>query len=175
MEFVCKAAGTICVVGAAWSYARVRADEFEMRLSQLMQLYSILLQLKSELKYMNSTLPECFASLAKHVNAPFDEWLLCMSHEMENERNKCFADIWSDKLTVLQENSSLWESDVKLLAELKDKLGNQDVEASVKAIDYILIRMEEDRELLKNELQQKKKVILSLSLFAGLIVVILLF
>lgn len=175
MELFCKMTGALLVVGSAWFFAGDKALELDTRLSQIMQLYSILLQLKSELKYMNSTLPECFLELAKHVNAPFDRWLSSMGYEMENERTKCFADIWMERLDELQTESVLSKKEIELLGELQDKLIASDVDASLKAIDYVLIRLEEGRELLKNEMQQRKKVLLSLCLFAGFIIVILLF
>mgnify|MGYP002622815658 CR=1 FL=1 len=175
MEVMCKIAGTMCVVGSAWLYAKERAYVMELCLSQLMQLYSILIQLKSELQYMNTTLPECFVNLAGHVNPPFDKWLYGMADEMNNERKKSFGDIWVEYIGFLRQDSQLGDSAIDILTELKDKLGEADVAASLKAIDYVLIRIEEERESLKNEIQQRKKVILSLSLFAGFVVVILLF
>ena len=175
MELVCKMSGAACIIGAVWLYAGERSHKMDMRLTHLMQLYNIFLQLKSELRYMSSTLPECFVGLSKHVSPPFDEWLKALSYEMEHERDKCFADIWLDRLEWLEAESALNDSDIGLIAELKDKLGDADVDASLKAIDYVLIRLEEGRVILKDELQQKKKVIVSLSLFAGLITVILLF
>ena len=175
MELLFKVAGAVCVVGSLGLYARERSEKIDMRLTHLMQIYNILLQLKSELKYMSSTLPECFGQLSKHVNEPFDKWLFNLHAEMESERTGRFADIWLDKLGELKEESSLADGDIDLLAELMDKLGSADVDASVKAIDYVLLRLEENRELLKSEMYQKKRVIVSLSLFVGLITVILLF
>ena len=174
MELVIKLMGTVLVIGASFLYAKERSDALELKMTQLRQLYGILLQLKSQLKYMNSTLFECFRSLSCHIDAPFSRWLGLLADSMENERDKSFAVIWEDMLSCLMEDSLLDNKDIALLSELKDKLGTADVGEALKAIDYVLIRIEENREVLNNELKGRQKVILSISLFAGAMVVILL-
>lgn len=174
MGLTLKLAGMVFVVGSSLCYARECSNALELRMIQLRQLYSILIQLKSELKYMNSTLPECFHNLSCHIEEPFAKWMNQLALSMENERNKSFDVIWSEKLGCLYEDSVLEDKDIELLKELKDKLGTADADAGIKAIDYVLVRLEENRDFLKNEMRGKQKVTLSISLFAGFMVVILL-
>lgn len=146
----------------------------ELRRRELRRLYSILLQLKSEIQYMGNTLPECFRSLSGGVGEPFGEWLCSLSDRMEAKENSCFTDIWTEELAHLYEKSALEADDLEPLRELADKLGNVDTTVQIKAIDYALIHIERNRIVLEEEMNQKKKVAATLSLFGGFMTLILL-
>ena len=60
------------------------------------------------------------------------------------------------------------------LKELADKLGSADITVQLKSIDYVLLHIEQNRRELEGELKEKKKVVTSLSLFAGMLTLILL-
>lgn len=175
MDIICKIIGIVLVISATGYYAKETNETMELRLKELTVLYDLLLQLKSELTYMSMTLPECFHSLSHSFGNPFDEWFGNMVYEMNNERTKSFTYIWDEQLKKLPDKSALTPDDVSTMSELGDKLGNADVESSDKAIDYVLLRIEERRKHLSGELQQKKKMVVSLSLFVGLMTIILLF
>lgn len=174
MAFFCKIAGIICVMGAS-GYLSVSISRFlESRRRELRRLYSILLQLKSEIQYMGNTLPECFMSLSKGAGEPFEEWLFSLSDRMEAKENSCFTDIWTEELAHLYEKSALEADDLEPLRELADKLGNVDTTSQIKAIDYALLHIERNRTVLEDEMSQKKKVVATLSMFGGFMTLILL-
>lgn len=174
MVLLCKIAGIVCVLGAS-GYLSVNLNRFlEMRRRELRRLYSILLQLKSEIQYMGNTLPECFKTLSEGANEPFEEWLFSLSDRMEAKDNSSFADIWTEELEHLYQKSALESEDLEPLRELSDKLGNVDTTSQIKAIDYALIHIERNRTVLEAEMSQKKKVVATLSLFGGFMTLILL-
>ncbi|MGN0153014.1 MAG: stage III sporulation protein AB [Lachnospiraceae bacterium] len=174
MVLFCKLAGTILVMGSA-GYLAVNINQMmEQRNVELRRLYSILLQLKSEIQYMCNPLPECFKKLAQYEKEPFKDWLFNLAHRMEGKEKNSFADIWQEELGHLQKKSALNTEDIEPLAELKDKLGSMDITAQMKAIDYALLHMERNRKLLEEEMRQKKKVVVTLSLFFGFMTLILL-
>lgn len=174
MVFFCKMTGAVFVLGAAGYFAFNLNRMLERRNLELRKLYSILLQLKSEIQYMCNPLPECFKKLAKYENAPFGIWLLKMAEGMEKKEKSSFADIWREELEYLYEQSALEKEDIEPLRELSDKLGNMDVTAQLKAIDYALIHIERNRTVLEGEMKQQKKVVVTLSLFCGFMTLILL-
>jgi stage III sporulation protein AB len=100
--------------------------------------------------------------------------LLGLAKRLEQKEKSTFETIWREELTGLFRTSALEQGDVALLSELADKLGNSDVTAQLKAIDYTLIHIEQRRRELENELAQKKKVVTTLSLFMGMLTLILL-
>lgn len=174
MAFVCKIAGAICVLGAA-GYLSVNINQsMELRKQQLRRLYGILLQLKSEIQYMSNTLPESFRNLSCGTQEPFKEWLIAMSDRMEKKENVSFDKIWQEELLHLYQTSSMEWKDVEPLQELSDKLGNVDTESQLKAIDYAILHIERSRSGLEDEISQKKKVVATLSMFGGFMVLILL-
>ena len=175
MVWFCKLAGVVCVMGAA-GYLSVSLNQtMDRRNRELRSLYSIFLQLKSEIQYMNNTLPECFLSLSKGAKDPFREWLKALADQMDSKENAGFADIWKKELTHLDAISALTEEDLEPLKELSDKLGSVDITAQLKAIDYALLHLERNRTTLEGEMEQKKKVIVTLSLFCGFMTLIILF
>ena len=97
-----------------------------------------------------------------------------MAQRMEEKEKVSFADIWREELTHLYEESALGTEDIEPLKELSDKLGSMDITAQLKAIDYALLHIERNRSLLEEEMKQKKKVVVTLSLFCGFMTLILL-
>lgn len=175
MEIMCKLIGIVLVIYATGCFAKDTNEAIELRLKELTMLYNLLLQLQSELTYMSMPLPECFHSLSNSFGKPFDEWFWNMEQEMNNERTKSFTYIWDEQLKKLVDMSAMTSEDVGIMSELGDKLGKADVEAAAKAIEYTLLRIEERRQQLRGDLVQKKKLVVSLSLFVGLMTIILLF
>lgn len=173
MEVFCKVAGTVLIMGAASYFAVSYNQTLERRIQELRKLYSILLQLKSEIQYMCNTLPECFLKLSENQKEPFESWMKQLLCKMEEDSELSFGDIWREELIKLQEKSALEKEDVEPLFELSDKLGNADVTAQLKAIDYALLHIERNRTTLEGEVTQKKKVVVTLSLFCGFMMLIL--
>lgn len=174
MVVLCKIAGAVFVLGGA-SYLAVSANmSLEQRNRELRRLYSIFIQLKSEIQYMNNTLPECFSNLAGAAKEPFHSWLGGLAKEMEEAENKTFDTIWMEGLQGLYDASALQREDVEHLEELRDKLGSADRQAQLKAFDYTLLHIERNRKELEGEIKQRKKVISTMSLFVGIMTLLLL-
>ncbi|MCR5700911.1 MAG: stage III sporulation protein AB [Lachnospiraceae bacterium] len=175
MEIVVKITGAVLILMAS-SYLALEINKgMTKELEQLKGLYNIMLKLKSELYYLNNPLPECFLHLSKQVDFPFDKWFYEMYESMSKEPDETFGDIWVRCTTNLIDNSAMSIEDVEGLFELKDKLGCMDREVQEKAIDYFLIQAEEMRKQLFLEYSQRKKVIITLCAFVGLMTLILLF
>jgi stage III sporulation protein AB len=174
MDLFCRVLGGVLVVGGSGYLAYSINGTLEQRNRELRKLYSILLQLKSEIQYMCNTLPECFSHLGKGEKQPFSSWLLGLAKRLEQKEENTFETIWREELNGLFKTSALEQGDVDLLDELADKLGSSDVTAQLNAIDYTLIHIEQSRSELENELKQKKKVVTTLSLFMGMLTLILL-
>ena len=174
MNTVCKITGTLLVLLASGYYAVCSAKMMEARNNQLRKLYGVLLQLKSEILYMSSPLPECFRKMAYHAGVPFQEWLNTLANRLETMEETGFVNIWKEEMDVLYQSGALEKSDLEPLYELSDRLGSIDVEVQVKSIDYALMQLERKHIILQNELGQKKKVIITLSMFGGFMALILL-
>ena len=173
MELLCKVTGSVFVVAGSLYIARNINHTLEQRAIDLRKLYSILLQLKSEMQYMRNTLPECFVRLKEGTDEPFSSWFDKMVERLEGEK-AVFRIVWLEELQKLYEVSSFELREMEPLKELADKLGNADVTAQLKAIDYVLLHIEQNRRELDGEIKEKKKVVASLSLFAGMLTLILL-
>ncbi len=174
MGILCKILGAICIMGAACSFATNVNYTMEMRKQELRGLYGVLLQLKSEIQYMCNPLPESFLKLSKGAKEPFSVWLLEMADSLEKMNSVSFFEAWNHGLERLYELSYLEKEDIMPLKELSDKLGSGDVAAQLKVIDYTLLHIEENRVHLEGELEQKKKVTMTLSIFCGAMMLIVL-
>ncbi|MBE5925154.1 MAG: hypothetical protein E7271_11980 [Lachnospiraceae bacterium] len=175
MEIVVKVIGAVLILAASLYLAYEINRGLTKELEQMKSLYNIMLKLKSELYYLNDTLPECFLHLSKMTDFPFDKWFYEMYESMSKEPEETFGDIWDRCTRSLIDNSLLTIADIEGLFELKDKLGCMDREVQEKAIDYFLIQVEEKRKQLYLEHSQKKKVIITLCAFVGLMTLIVLF
>lgn len=174
MVLGCKLIGAVCVLSSA-IYSGISLNQaYDNRYWQLRHLYGILMQLKSQLEYMNTTLPECFMQLKEGAKEPMKEWLLQIGSDLEKQEGERFSVIWTKNLEELKKNAALREEDITLLQELGDKLGVQDGQSQAKAIDYTLIQLERNRVQLEGEMKEKKKVVTTIAMFVGFITLIVL-
>ena len=171
---LCKLIGAVFLLSSTFQIAIYMNKITENRYRQLQMLYSLLEQLKGNMLYMGDTLPECFADLADKYEEPFCSWMNGLVKEQLKDMKDTFGNIWLRGLDYLLINSDLERGDVEILSELKDKLGNADINTQVKAIEYTLLRIEEKRVVLKDELKDKKKAVISISFFAGAMILIML-
>lgn len=162
------------MIGATGYFAVSVNQTMDLRKQELRKLYSILLQLKSEIQYMNNPLPESFIKLAYGAKEPFCSWLSDMVQMLEGKDDITFSDVWREGVDRLYKSSALEKEDTDPLCELADKLGTGDISSQLKSIDYTLLHLEGNRTALEAELGQKKKVTLTLSLFCGAMTLILL-
>ncbi len=175
MVFICKLAGIVFVMGAAGYLSLSMGQNLDRRKCELRGLYSIFIQLKSQIQYMGDTLPECFETLSKGAKGILADWLVGLAERLNLKQDMVFSEIWSEELNRLYQISALVKEDVEPLRELGDKLGSADVDAQIKAIDYALLHMEKNRQTLEETMEQKKKVIVTLSLFGGFMTLLILF
>lgn len=174
MVWICKVVGSLCILGACGYVASSINGILSQRNRELRKLYGLLLQLKSEMQYMNDTLPDCFAKLAQQEEGALQEWMLALHDKLSNNPQNTLGEIWREELQHLYQCSALEKEDVEVLEDLADKLGTHDTQAQIKAIDYVLIHIEESRNVMSKEMEQKKKMVATLSLFCGFMALILL-
>lgn len=173
MEIIFKMAGSILVLGSSGYFAYSLNARLDQRGMELRRLYSILLQLKSEIQYMSNPLPICFEKLGGQEQAPFSDWFFNMARRLQDKDRMMFADVWIEETEQLYEQSALKREDMEPLFALRDKLGTLDTAVQSKALDYAALQIEHNRKHLEEEGRQKKKMILSISLFVGFMTLIL--
>ncbi len=173
MEVVFKMTGALFVLGSSGYFAYALNGKIDQRKAELRRLYSILLQLKSEIQYMGNPLPLSFEKMAEQEKYPFSEWFGQMADRLQEKEKIQFADLWEEEILHLYEISALKSEDLDPLLPLKDKLGTLDVTAQMKALDYVLLQLERNRHNLEEEIKQKKKMVMSISVFIGFMTLIL--
>lgn len=173
MEIGFKMTGALFVLGSSGYFAYVLNGRMDQRKTELRRLYSILLQLKSEIQYMANPLPFSFEKLGQQEQPPFSEWFARLEQRLQEKEKKPFTDIWEEELLYLYDISALKREDIDPLLSLKDKLGTLDITVQIKALDYVLLQVERNRQSLEEELKQKKKMVMSISVFIGFMTLIL--
>lgn len=174
MIIVFKFLGSFVILGTSVYTSSLLTRTYDGRLRELRLLYHLLLQLKSEMKYMCLTLPECFEEIGRTAKEPFGQWFRRLQKELTARDARMFTDIWKENLAWLYKNSYLQKEDISTLECLSEKLGCQDSELQMKSIDYILGELEQNRQTVEKVLKNEKKIVTTLSIFMGFITMILL-
>lgn len=173
MEIIFKMMGSVLVLGSSGYLAYSLNVRLDQRETELRRLYSILLQLKSEIQYMSNPLPVCFEKMSIQEKAPFSDWFFNMAKRLQDKDRMMFADVWIEETEQLYERSALKREDMEPLFALKDKLGTLDTAVQSKALDYVALQIEHNCRNLEKEIKQKKKMIVSISAFIGFMTCIL--
>ena len=111
--------------------------------------------------------------MAKQEQYPFSVWFGQMADRLQEKEKVQFADLWEEEILHLYEISALKREDLEPLLSLKDKLGALDITTQMKALDYVLLQLEHNRQNLEEEIKQKKKMVMSISVFIGFMTLIL--
>jgi len=173
LEIGCKCIGSICILIGISCFAMCMNKSLDERLYQLNILYSLLIQLKNEMKYLYNLLPDCFEHLSQR-EGPFSEWFHRMAERLTKCEKEDFIKIWDSELEWLSVHSALEEEDVSLLYDLGRKLEESDITIKLQSIDYVLLHLEKNKNEYQKLLVQKKKLCTSMCAFVGALTLIIL-
>jgi stage III sporulation protein AB len=166
--------GVICILGAAGGIGYFYAQMLRHRLQQLRQLIQLMGLLKGEMEYQCAALPEAMIHSGGQVSGVCGDWFVTTGQRMNRGEGIGFQTLWREQVRMLQTQTVLTDDTVDELFRLGMQMSKPDKRTQLGALELTIQRMKEQEEHLRRELPDKIKVSASLTVLAGVFLIILL-
>lgn len=169
-----KATGAGLLLLGTWGFAYSICREQKRLLLLLKEIREMYRLMQNEISYTALPLPEIFVSVSKKLKAPFDELLLAISREMDREKGEDFSKVWKDEMEKKLTEISMKGPCPELLLRFPDCIGMNESEGQARAMDRYIEELDRMIRETEEEEKSKNKVIMSLGIAAGLLMVVIL-
>lgn len=164
-----RLAGIVFIMVSAISVGARVAAILRKRCTHMRQLLRALQLLKNELLFAVVPLPKAFSIMSASAEGSLSMLFRDVSQRMEENR-------WMSPKTAMEKSLDTYPDDVSgdILLELSGKLGKYDLDAQVMSIDFAMERTQKLLNCMEEERSVKSKTYKTLSICAGMAIVILL-
>ena len=170
---IVKLAGALLIVlsSAGLGYYLSVRDYF--RISDLDELKKSLLLLRSEIEYMNNTLPAALNRLAETSSPGLALFFRNVAEDCGKKNSNGFEKIWSDACAGLGKHMHLDKEDIAQLEALGKTLGCQDKKLHRGNIENLIESIDITARRLAAAAEANRKMYRSLGLLTGLLISIM--
>ena len=162
-----KVLGSILVIGASAGIGINNINSLKKRVSALCEISEFMNVIKIKITYELCDIPSALASLSS-------KYYIAKKCHDHIKSGKSLKDAWGFAIDGLGEEMHLKSQDKSLLKDFCVCLGETDIEGQISNVDMFLELLKKNISESKSKLNDKSKVILSTSMFAGLLISILL-
>ncbi|MBS4194627.1 stage III sporulation protein SpoIIIAB [Lederbergia citri] len=168
-----KIIGAIFIVGATtWA-----GFEFSKQLSERpknIRLFRHSLEtLDAEIMYSHTPLGEAADKICKQIPEPIANHYKLFSEALKQE-NAIVKSAWEESLKRIRESASLKQSEYEILVQFGENLGRHDRDTQQKQILLTLTNLEREEENAREKQKKYEKMVKSLGVLAGMLIIILL-
>ncbi|MBS4199635.1 stage III sporulation protein SpoAB [Bacillus sp. FJAT-49732] len=168
-----KIIGAIFIVGTTtWA-----GFEFSKQLSERpknLRLFRHSLEtLEAEIMYSHTPLGEAAEKISKQIPNPISTHYKKFSNYLKKE-DAIVKSAWEKSLKDIWESTSLKQSEYEVLLQFGENLGRHDRETQQKQILLTLTNLEREEEVAREKQKKYEKMVKSLGVLTGLLIIILL-
>lgn len=166
--------GSICILvgclGFGWSLRCGIRD----RLSALQTILQIFKMLQNEITYSKAPLPEACRRIAGKVSEPYKTGFMEIYERMMENNGCSFCLVWKQSMEKYLKALPLSGEERKICLDFGDCAGYVDGRMQAEAIGHYMHNLELSVKELEEDMKNKSKVIMSLSVMGGMLVTIIL-
>lgn len=151
-----KILGSLLVIFSTSYYGYLLGYKQKKRLFELRCLQKNLYQLRAEIEYGRTPLPEAMGALGRRQDTVFSAFFLSMEERLACFDGNSFYRIWKEEIEKNLQQTELTKQDKSKLILLGETLGYLDQSLQLRNIDLYLRTLEEEME--EENRAQKEKV-----------------
>ncbi|NLL76771.1 MAG: hypothetical protein GX235_05940 [Clostridiales bacterium] len=156
--------------GLGWSLK----NRMKENLNSLYQIQQIFKMLQNEITYSKASLPEACRRIGYKVKEPYGNAFEEIYEKMLINSGCSFSEIWKQSMKKYLNGVTLSEEEKKICLDFGDCAGYVDGKMQAQAIEQYIHRLELSVKKLEEDIINKSKVIMSLSVMGGLLITIIL-
>lgn len=169
-----KLAGIMLLMAGFTGLGINKVMEEKRRIWALREIKRLILRIQNEMIYGKRTLPEICLLLSQCMEEPYKSAFHEIFHKMEENDGSILENIWKEKMEKCMEAMPLKEEEKAVLIRLPEHLGVLDETIQAQSIGQSLDIIAERITRTESEYEGKSRVVMSISVMAGLFLIILL-
>lgn len=163
----------LCITGCA-GYGMLRIAGWNRALSELEQWILLFEKMKSHIYYQRDRLEEICVQFNQEIYG-IGGWYVSRVGEIALEKRTAgFSEIWCKQMELWKKESVLPSKIKELIFHFSDYTGEQDYELQMNFLDMFISNLEKEKSILENQIKEKKKPVMTISVVSGLVISILL-
>lgn len=169
-----KLAGILLLMAGCTGLGINKVAEEKQRIKELREIRSIIIRMQSEMVYGKRTLPEICLLFGDCAKEPYRSAFLTLYERMEENDGRVLQVLWEEQIEWCMKDLPLRREEKDILKELPGQLGILEETIQAAGVGQSLDIITEHIEKAQTEYENKAKVIMSISIMAGLFLIILL-
>jgi stage III sporulation protein AB len=166
--------GAILILGSAVWFGFEQSKQLADRSKQLKMVITALQSLEAEIMYGHTPLHEAARKIGHQFAFPVSQLFLSFAETIvSTEVSACEA--WRKSLHGIQTSAALKKTEYEILEQFGESLGKHDLFTQQKHILLTLAHLQREEEEARENQKKYEKMYKSLSILAGLLLVLLLF
>ncbi|MCM1047967.1 MAG: stage III sporulation protein AB [Clostridiales bacterium] len=149
-----------------------KASEEKQRIVRLREIRRMIVRIQGEMAYGKRTLPEICLIFSENSTEPYNDAFLGIFKQLEANDGRALEDIWKESLTHCMKDMPLEIEEKDILINLTDHMGIMDEASQAADIGQSLDMITDHIAQAEAEYKNKVKVIMSVSIMAGLFLAI---
>ena len=132
-----KAIGGCLIVYASFMVGHAIGQLHGRMVKEMEEMLLFIQLFKGQIMYAGSELPEILADSAKRLKGNVGKWVNGLAEMSEKNRDRPFAELWTDSLAMLRRDSALSLEVLADVDRLGKIMGDMDVEAQLSRINLV--------------------------------------
>lgn len=174
MGAVCKLAGSLLVLMSSIALGVLYAMRIRERYHFLEELKSALVLLKGEITYARPQMSELLFYLAEHTQNGLHTFFYGLGKKIEQEQQENFSALWREQCTKCFGEKEIGRDNRDFLIAIGDSLRVHDASTMTQVVELYLLRLGQRMEKEAAGMEEKLRLVRLLSLFTGMMVVLVL-
>lgn len=151
---------------------RLSADLLK-RVEDLKLLKKIMIMLRGEIKYNNSTMSEAFEIIGNRVESPYNYFFKEVANELNDLSGQTLIEIWKKMIDKYLKETKLNRKDLERLKNLGDNLGYLDKEMQLSTIDLYLEHLELEIDEGNKNMNTNSRLYKCLGIMGGVLITLI--
>lgn len=170
---ILKIAGSILILFAGGMIGIKSGLNLKRRLWELKRLERIVIMLKGEIKYNNSTLPEALLHVGNKTVYPFDEMLVRAGKQLNEYEGRPFYEQWTEVVESYRDEFVLTKEQFEYLKGMGESLGYLDMEMQMNSLELSHIQIKNYISGMEGTMANNIKLYNCLGIMGGILVVLI--
>lgn len=167
-------AGILLLMAGCTGLGINKVAEEKGRIRELREIRGIIIRMQNEMIYGKRTLPEICLLFGEWAKEPYRSAFTAIFERFEENDGRVLQVLWEEEMEKCMKNLPLKEEEKAFLKNLPAQFGIPDETIQAAGIGQSLDTLTERIAKAQTEYENKAKVIMSISIMAGLFLIILL-
>lgn len=169
-----KISGAIlCILGCS-GFGILKIDGWKKDLEQIQNWLLLFQRIRSRILYQKEALEESCIWIGEKQEDKTGNLLLQIGLRARKERHKEFAGIWSEEVEIWCRQNVQNRNIRKLLVEFPGYVKEADEQLQLELFSFYIEELQKEKEKIANQIREKQKPVMAVSLIGGMMISILL-